>query len=96
MSSPSIVTKEDFDHAARMTPLGEHSIEMAEQVILGGKKASEVAREEGVSRQMVAKVTKRIREAITKYKGQPGDWEVVTVVVPPKEAEEIRRIARRV
>jgi len=83
-----------FSRLADKTRLGPAGREMARRVLVDGIRPAEVARQMGVVPQTVRDKLEVIASALRAEQGAPADWVVVTVLVPPDVAADIREIAR--
>lgn len=88
------VTPRTFSRIADKTRLGPAGREMARRVLVDGLRPAEVARRMGVVPQTVRDKLHVIANALRAEQGAPAGWVVVTVLVPPDVASEIREIAR--
>lgn len=87
------MTPEEFDAAASRTRLTESTLEAARLVLCEGLSAGEAGRRLGRTRAWAHRAAARIRRAHREAGGYPASWEVVTVVVPPDVAAEVREKA---
>jgi len=88
------MTPQDFERYADRSRLRARGREAARAVLVDGHRQADVAREFGVTRQMVSlwcRSVLRQRRGVAK---PPAHWQSVTVTVPPSLAKEIRKLAR--
>lgn len=85
------LTKKAFDEYAKLTGhLSRDTLETAYRVLVLREAPSQVAKSKDWSRQRVQNMVNRYLNVINNY---PAHWQKITVVLPPKDATEVRELA---
>lgn len=84
-----------FEEAAARTRLSDKGKAAARAVLVDGRKQADVAREFGVDRSAVARYVRSLLVGHGEVGHFPPTWETVTVTVPKRLAQQIRKLARR-
>lgn len=84
----------EFIRTTDSTRMAQRTKDAARLVLVDGLRVIDAARQVEMKRQQVEEAVARIEAVYRKAKGMPEDWECVTVLVPPEQAEEIREIER--
>lgn len=89
------ITEEDFWKAAKMTRLGDQALEAVYDVLVLGKKQTEVAKRLDMTQARLSVLVGRIKEAYLETWGAPSDWVPVTVVFPRILANSIKKLSEK-
>lgn len=84
--------KQVFDDLAAQTHLQPRALKMAEAILCQGRSAAEVAKQEGVSRQLAEQAAKRIVQQLRSVDKTPDDWVTVTTTLPKPWAQLVAYI----
>jgi len=83
------LTQNQFNKAVLDTKKKPKTVKMAEEVLVGGKSPTTVAKQNNVKRQQVADACTSIYNTHLENIKAPSDWIQITAVFPPKEAKEV-------
>ncbi len=64
-------------------------------VLVDGIRAADAAREMEMSKQQLKSAIERVEAALKASRGIPGDWECITVCVPPDLISNIREMEHK-
>ena len=79
--------KQTFDALAAQTKLKQRALKMAEDFLCHGMSAAEIAKREGMSRQLVNQAANRILKQMQLTDQHPEDWVTVTTTLPKAWAQ---------
>lgn len=85
------LSQEEFVSAVLMTHLSEVAIKIGEAVICHGEKQKDVAYRFNVTQQRVSEIVGIVRVAYLQNEKAPGNWQPVTVVLPAKLKNVVKR-----
>lgn len=80
------LSKRAFDQAVKRTSLGERTAQMAQAVMVAGKKQTDVATEYGVARSAVSHYVGLVWKAHMEASELPPGFRRITVVLPEDKA----------
>ena len=84
-----------FQHLADKTRMSKDFRDLVYEVLVEGQRVSIVAERSGKPRQAVHRAVKRIEKEMHTSE-IPSDWKVVTVILPPNEAQRIQEEERKI
>ena len=87
------MSPETFDQAVATTRLKPATIEAARSVLVHGGTVRQAAEAAGKTPEWARAAVKRVERATREALNCPDSWEVVTVCLPPDQAESVRRTA---
>lgn len=80
----------EFLRGATISRLEPHSIELARQVLVDGRRQADVARAAGTTRQWVSELTKKMQVYIEQANPVPEGWQTDTVTLPARDWPKVR------
>ena len=83
----------EFDRVARLTGMEEQTIAMAREVLVFGRKQTEIAAETGVTKQRIFKVVVKIEQAYFNSESDGGALVSLDLHLPEKLALELASIS---
>lgn len=89
------MTPEVFDAAIANTRMRGPTIEAARGVLVYGMTLRQVAKRHDRTHEWARQAVARVKRAARDVLLCPDTWEVVTVCLPPEEAERVRATERR-
>lgn len=89
------LTSEQFEQAIHLLHLYERNALRARRVLVDGESMTHIAREEGVSKQLINKQVGKVWRVFLELAQIPVDWRWIHVPLPAEEAVKTERLSER-